>query len=377
MQFKINIALLALVSIAISGCTSTAPLPTMAAASSVAAAASPVLTVISITKSALDFVGSKSREYKVRIRVSDADQRNALRMAFNEACQVTIGSVVTSEKESNNQQLSRNNVTNYSSCYVKSHKILANTTDTDGRIMLDVEVTVASSKIANRVIGESSSEKDIEGDQHANRVDTLNESHRERSRLLDAVLMDYPARAWKIEIQRSKTVVDGNGNRAVEIPFIASIDQDYMTALKETLANVGRQPGGRVLGAYPLGPLNTQPSVGQVLLIGKSSVWPAGWNAVYEFDDRAVYTKLANKLGAQLAIVLEYYSNGGWIHGGCWNAGSGYRSLISFGPTNGRVAATWNSKIQDRIYLPLNNQQTIEQVRNMTDIRIKITDRCR
>jgi len=375
MSFKLAVTTLALVSVALSGCSSTATLSGTAAASSLVATVSPVITVLGVTKSVIDVINAKGREYTVKIRAIDVDQRTALKMSFEEACQVAVGSVISSERESNDRALVRDNINNYSSCYVKSHKIISSKNIGDGRTEIVVDVTVARSNVANRVLGKSESGTDLQGGQHADRIDTLNESNRNRQRLIDSVMHDYPQRAWKVEIERSRTITNSSGGRFVEVPFIVSIDPDYMNSLKGLLDAVAVRPAGKVLGSYPLGPIGGG-NAGQIQLFGNTGVLGVGWNELYSFNDRNAYNSIHTKLSQNLLIAVDFYINGSW-RTQCWSPSVGYQPILSSGPDLTIVKNTRTSRIRDRVLINASDPASLELIRNITEIKVRITDVCR
>ena len=161
--------------------------------SSIIAPVSPIMSVISITKFFAEVIGDQVPEYLVKIRVTDNDQQLATKLAFKEACNKAFGSVISSELESNNQQLTRDNVTNYSSCYVKDHKIISREQNGNGEFILEIDVTVSSNKIANRALGSSSSINQLDGEKHIDRIVTFQESKQDEDKILNSVLQDYPS----------------------------------------------------------------------------------------------------------------------------------------------------------------------------------------
>ena len=213
---------------------------------------SPALTVISIVKSTVELLSNQSPEYEVNVRVTDTDQRNAMKLAFNEACNKAFGSVITSELESSNQRLTTDNITNYSSCYVKGYEILSKQEIGNDGITLEIKILVASNKIANRALGESSASGGLQGEQHADRIETFRESRQGSDSILNAVLKDFPARSFTIDILSSKTLMDNFRNGSILINFSATINSDYLDALQDTFKNIGQAPRLNALDNKPV-----------------------------------------------------------------------------------------------------------------------------
>jgi hypothetical protein len=262
---------------------------------------SPALTVISIVKSIAENLSNQSPEYEVNVRVTDTDQRNAMKLAFNEACNKAFGSVITSELESNNQRLTTDNITNYSSCYVKGYEILSKQKVGNDGITLEIKILVASNKIANRALGESRVSGGLAGEQHADRIETFRESRQGSDSIVNAVLKDFPERSFTIDILGSKTLMDNFRNGSILINFSATINSDYLDALQETFKNIGQAPR---LNALDNKPVSEAPGTIVVNKSRHSFFFGSTEPFYYQFQDMISFKLIKERFSIPLNMLM-------------------------------------------------------------------------
>jgi phosphopantetheinyl transferase (holo-ACP synthase) len=342
--------------------------------SSIIAPVSPIMSVISITKFFAEVIGNQVPEYLVKIRVTDHDQQLATKLAFKEACNKAFGSVISSELESNNQQLTRDNVTNYSSCYVKDHKIISREQNGNGEFILEIDVTVSSNKIANRALGSSSATNQLDGEKHIDRIVTFQESKQDEDKLLNSVLQDYPSRAFNLKIDGSRSMVDNYRNGRIEIDFIAGMNQGYLDSLQEVFKTVGKIPR--------LNPIDQRPTDGgiaQVSVLSESHSFFFGANQTkyYQFSDLVSYGAIQNRLGAPMNLLIQVrVQSGNWSNFACtsapFNNPQAQPNLVTFGYNyTGIINA--RKKLQYTLAINITSQSVANYIGRISDIRLTPT----
>lgn len=342
--------------------------------SSIIAPVSPIMSVISITKFFAEVIGNQVPEYLVKIRVTDHDQQLATKLAFKEACNKAFGSVISSELESNNQQLTRDNVTNYSSCYVKDHKIISREQNGNGEFILEIDVTVSSNKIANRALGSSSATNQLDGEKHIDRIVTFQESKQDEDKLLNSVLQDYPSRAFNLKIDGSRSMVDNYRNGRIEIDFIAGMNQGYLDSLQEVFKTVGKVPR--------LNPIDQRPTDGgiaQVSVLSESHSFFFGANQTkyYQFSDLVSYGAIQNRLGAPMNLLIQVrVQSGNWSNFACtsapFNNPQAQPNLVTFGYNyTGIINA--RKKLQYTLAINITSQSVANYIGRISDIRLTPT----
>lgn len=324
-----------------------------------------VSSVISIVRMGKDILGGNP-EYLVKIRSTDVNQKSARDLGFRESCNRAIGSVIASETESSNQRLERDNITNYSSCYVKKYQI-TNVQESGGLVTVEMEVVVSPNKVANRLLGESTvNDASLDADQHSARIDTFRESKQDGDKLLNSVLSDYPKRAWDLKITGTKTSVDQYRNSAIHIHYEAKISENYIDSFNDVLKSLGKVAPLKVMGAYPLG---HDENIPRIKLIGSGKI--INWNETYQIHDRVTYDNIRNKLSNQISVIMYVKMNSGpWKTMECWNMNWGQNSnIMGIGHTSGYVSSI--KTLSGYFILPVNNTRNLSQV---TDTRFVVTD---
>jgi hypothetical protein len=356
--------------VALSGCAGGVATSTtgIGQAASVISAASPVLTVLSVTQTAAGILGSGVREYTVRVRSTDADQREALRQAFAEACSVTFGSTVASEQESNNGALTRDNVVSYTACYVKDHAIESKT-NSEGGVTLIVKVTVTSNKLSGRLLGDSRVDADFNGEQHANRIETYQTSMTDSDRLVEAVVRDFPQRAYQIKLAKTTTKINPDRTGFVLIDYLVQLDPRYVDALQELFSKTGKIPAGKIMGAYPIGKWGLSTPVAEIVVPGFMTT------TTYQFDDQQTVDRIVGGLNRQqiLGVYARFGTGDGawrpvWCNNAIWSTD---RKIIDLSTTGGRLNL---KQVWYQLRLDFKNQQELARLRDITEIQFKVMD---
>lgn len=378
-MMKLSLATLA-TALVLSGCAGTGANVTQTLGTGgggVIAAASPVMTVLSITQTAAGILGSGHREYTVRVRSTDSDQLTALRQAFAEACSVTFGSTVASEQESNNGKLTRDNVVSYTACYVKDHKIENRVQESTGDITIVASVTVTSNKLSGRLLGDSRVDVEFNGSQHADRIETYQNSMTEGDRLIDAVIKDYPQRAYSITLAKNRTHVNPDRTGFVLIDYLVQLDERYVDSLRVLFDKTGKVPAGKIMGAYPIGKYGLRNPVAEILVPGFMNT------TLYQFDDQVTVDKIVSGL-TQPQNLIVYAKFGGrhaQINGGEWTkiwcnqaAWTADRMIIALSSRGGKLNT---KKVWYQLRMDFKNQSDLERLRDITEIQFRVvTERC-
>jgi len=141
------------------------------------------------------------RVYYIRVQARGATESEARREAYKRAIEEAIGSLVASESVVVNQELQRREIIEYSSGYIDRFKVLDQ--HHDGRhFVVDMDVWVKHSQIADRLLIKSESTDKIDGLRIQEQVSSLNYERDQGTRILGVVLADYPERAYDIKNQR-------------------------------------------------------------------------------------------------------------------------------------------------------------------------------
>jgi len=157
--------------------------------------------------------------------------------AFKNAITTIVGSAVLSEKEAVNNKLRKDDLINYSAGYIDRYEIIDTIEKPSGTIVI-VDIIVKSSKIHERVLNNSQKEKQIDGDRLSTQYATYLKEQQSGDKFLNAILVDYPTRAFEIKQGKHEFKVDSNRNAILIVPFELKWNYRYLVALNETLAEV-------------------------------------------------------------------------------------------------------------------------------------------
>lgn len=186
----------------------------------------------------LSACASTNQSY-IRTSGSGATLEQAKNVAFREAIQYSVGTVVLSERESSLNKLLQDNIGVHSAGYVDDYKIVSNHT-TNGRVYVTVDVLVSASRLADYKLGMGKSSTNID----ANRVSAQYSSYMEQAltgdKLLARVLAGYPKNAYIVTPKPYYTEVDRNRNMILNVPYEVKWNKNFIASLNEALGIVGR-----------------------------------------------------------------------------------------------------------------------------------------
>ena len=186
-------------------------------------------------------VQSHRKLYYVEVESSAADFQLAKDEGFRTAVEHAVGSLILSESESTNLRLTRNSITNYSSGYVDQFKIVERR-DNAGNTTLRMQVWVAHSSIADRLLNQSKHAGAVEGNTIATQAATLTNQRQTGDRVLSTVLADYPHRAFNVKLESTRAVYDSNRQVQLQVPFVLEWNKPYLNSLEETLKVINHYP---------------------------------------------------------------------------------------------------------------------------------------
>ncbi len=193
-----------------------------------------VANVLSVSKVVAD-LGAGKREYmEVDVLGYGPDREKAREDGFRTAVIQSVGSVVVTQTQSTNQRLVRNEIITYSSGFVDRHEVLSEK-NMGSEVELRMRVWVAESRIARRLLANSSTAGQIDGKSLGLRLDGVLNERAQGDRLLETVLADFPKRAFDIKLGNHRVVLDKRREVTLEIPFEVKWSYEYLISLYEAL----------------------------------------------------------------------------------------------------------------------------------------------
>lgn len=177
-------------------------------------------------------VSAYAQDQKVRVEGIGANKEAAKQDGFQQAIEYVSGNVLLSGREMKKDRLTKNEVTNHSAGFVVNHEII-NVRKSAGNIIVEMDVWVRPSKMANHHLNTGKSEKDIDGEQISDTFKSLRQERASADNFLDKILADYPFKAMVIVQEKIEHQIDARRDYVLLIQYKLNWNQAYLQTLKE------------------------------------------------------------------------------------------------------------------------------------------------
>jgi hypothetical protein len=222
-----------------------------------------------------------------------ATVEEAKQNAFRTAIEFAAGAVVTSERESVNYKLARNEILVYSAGYITDYKII-NTIKSGNQVRIIVDVQVSSNKLSDRILGVGKEPKQFDTDKHQGQYQTFLQGKNNADRLLNQVLNDYPKKAYTITQGVHQFKIDGYRNGIIVIPLEMKWNYNYISSFNEALKILADGSNGLL-----------KPSPGNVTVMAKDPKdWVIGNKNNYKFNDMVITSSIRNRMQGNKPNIL-------------------------------------------------------------------------
>jgi hypothetical protein len=155
-------------------------------------------------------------------------------VGFRTAVNQAVGSVVATQTQTQNQRLVRDEIINYSSGFVDRFEIVEQQ-DHGNRVRLKMRVWVAESRLAHRLLAQSHDSQQVPGGRIGAQVETLLEERQQGDRLIEAVMQDYPHRAFDVRVGKSSVKFDEYRQASIVTDVTIRWDRRFVDAVRDTL----------------------------------------------------------------------------------------------------------------------------------------------
>lgn len=181
---------------------------------------------------------TKEEVYYIRVQSKGATETEARNEAFRLAIDQAVGSLLVSETKIINDDVSRELI-NYSSGYIHDFEYV-NIYRGAGEIVLQVDVWVQKSKIAERISLKNQTQGELEGGRMAESFRSLQQQYVAGDQLLQFILNDFPERAINIQITNIEYI---NEQRVpvLKVNFDVWWKLEYIQSLEEVLQTVAEK----------------------------------------------------------------------------------------------------------------------------------------
>lgn len=203
----------------------------------VSAQPSPMSTasvVLSVIRIAINLGSGKQDYTQVDVVSEGATVEQARLEGFRTAVNQAVGSVVATQTQTQNQRLVRDEIINYSSGFVDRFEILEQQ-GYGNRVRLKMRVWVAESRLAHRLLGQSYDSQQVPGGRIGAQVETLLEERQQGDRLIEAVMQDYPHRAFDVQVGKSSVKFDDYRRALIVTDVTIRWETRFVDAVRDTL----------------------------------------------------------------------------------------------------------------------------------------------
>ena len=154
---------------------------------------------------------------------------------FRNAIEQVVGQVIVSDQEVRGDQLTKDWIGGYSAGYVDDFEILE--TRQEGNVtVVKMNVAVASSKIAQRMMSSGNKSLIINGERLQAQIDTQLDQRERGDRLVAEVLDSYPYNAYVVNSGQTDIGIGNRREVYFDVPYEIHWSRFWLEALNETLS---------------------------------------------------------------------------------------------------------------------------------------------
>ena len=153
---------------------------------------------------------------------------------FRTAIEQVVGQVIVSDQEVSGSQLTKDWIGGYSAGYVDAFEILE-THQEGNEVIVKMNVAVASSKIAQRMMSSGDHSLIIQGEQLQAQLDTQLEQRDQGDRLIAEVFSSYPHNAYIVNSGQTELGIGQRREVYIDVPYEIHWSHFWLEAIEEAL----------------------------------------------------------------------------------------------------------------------------------------------
>lgn len=171
---------------------------------------------------------------RIQVESQGANLELAKQNAFRTAIEQVVGQVIISDQEASGDKLTKYFIGGYSAGYVDDYEILE-TRQEGSEIVLKINVSVASSKIAQRMMSSGNKSLMIEGQRLQAQIDTQLDQRDRGDQLIAEVLDSYPYNAYVVNSGKTDIGLGPRREPYIDIPYEIHWSRFWLEAFNEAL----------------------------------------------------------------------------------------------------------------------------------------------
>ena len=233
----------------------------------------------------------------------------AKRSCFSSAIEQVVGQVIVSDLEVSGDRITKDNVAQYSAGYIDDYVIKKQQQDDHGWWHLNMSITIASSKIAQRKISRGERVDIVDGLKARDQIESQLEQRTNGDALIGQVLSSYPENAYVINSGQTEFKVDNSRQAYVYVPYSITMSRPWVEALNEALdlVAVNTSKCNELTMAVLQGVQKQNPKIGKDICGGVPDI-SVSYKAGFFFSDTFGY--YFPDLGTQQMINNELRTGG-------------------------------------------------------------------
>jgi hypothetical protein len=228
--------------------------------------------------------GDNKRIYYIEVAGRGNTPEQARDNGFRLAVEQALGTLISSETETQNGRIVRDEIISYAAGYVDRFTIVS--TGTAGnQTEVVMKVWVGRSALADRLLNRSEKSGEVDGARASVQLKTLNQERATGDALLQQVLNDFPRRAFDIDLKPTD-IVRQNRSAIVEVNFKLSWNKDYLRSMWAALEATGQR--------------SSRPST---TIVVNGGGWFGGFGGSAKYDDNYKYDLISDRMYVQAPMV--------------------------------------------------------------------------
>lgn len=154
--------------------------------------------------------------------------------AFREAIQLSVGTLILSQRISTIKGIKSDDISVYSAGYIDDFKIVRLTKE-NSEVVVVLDVLVADSKLVNQVLTTGNNPVNFNGDRNHAAVKSYIDQRQQADSMLTQLMQTYPEKAFVLNTKSYNIYMDNNRNTILSVPYTLLWNYDFIVSFNEAL----------------------------------------------------------------------------------------------------------------------------------------------
>lgn len=178
--------------------------------------------------------GGAHTTVRIQVEAQGRSLNEAKQQAFRSAIEQVVGQVVVSDQEVKGSTLTKDFIGGYSAGYVDDFEILESRND-NGTWAVKMNVAVASSKIAQRMLSSGNKSLIVEGQRLQAQIESQIDQRNNGDSLISNVLSSYPYNAYVVNSGQTEFAISGRRQVYIDVPYDIRWSKFWLDGFNEAL----------------------------------------------------------------------------------------------------------------------------------------------